>query len=83
MNDALTAPAAPALRSFDLVNWHVEDSFTRVQVRGPHELTNQLLKVEGVLDQLTWDQAHALAQAAWQNSTCQEEGCVTVEPSWG
>jgi len=83
MNDALNAPAARPILSFDLVSWHVEDSFTRVEVQGPHSLTNQLLKVTGVTGHLTWDEAHALARAAWETGQPQDLRGVSVEPSWG
>jgi len=81
MNDALNAPAAPAARSFDLVSWHIEDSFTRVEVQGTHSLTNQLLKVSGVTGHLTWDEAHALARAAWETGQLQDLHGVSVQPS--
>ncbi|SMB86380.1 hypothetical protein [Deinococcus hopiensis] len=80
MNDALTAPA---LRSFDLVHWGVENSFVRVQVRGPHDLTNQLLKVTGVTGRLSWDEAHELACAAWASGLPQDLRGVSMEVSWG
>ncbi|KQR18872.1 hypothetical protein [Deinococcus sp. Leaf326] len=84
MNDALTTAAtAPATRSFDLVNWHVKDSFTRVEARGPHDLTNRLLKLPGVPELLTWDQAHLLACGAWTSALPQDHAGVSVEPSWG
>ncbi|MFC4637014.1 hypothetical protein [Deinococcus hohokamensis] len=67
------------LRSFDLIDWAVVDSFQRVEVRGPHSLTNQILHVQS---HLTYDQAHALAQAAWDGRLPQE-GTFTVEESWG
>lgn len=73
--------AAPdaRLHAFDLVDWAVVDSFTRVEVRGPHDLTNQVLRA---FPGLSYDDAHAAATTAWAGQFVMT-GTVTVEPSWG
>lgn len=75
----MTEPASPTIRSFDLIDWAVSDSFRRVEVQGPHSLTNQVLQAQ---PQLTYDQARALAEAAWDFKLPQA-GTFTVEASWG
>lgn len=67
-------------QAFDLVNWHVEDSYQRVEVNGPHSLTNLTLRVAG--ERLTYAEAHALATSAWMDGKYAECNGVTVEPSW-
>lgn len=69
----------PAARSFDLTDWGTPDSFRRVQVSGPHSLTNELVNA---YPHLTYGQARELAQGAWDG----EQPCVadvTAEVSWG
>ncbi|MBB5234508.1 hypothetical protein [Deinococcus budaensis] len=72
----------PHVQAFDLVNWHVEDSYQRVEVTGPHSLTNLTLRIAG--ERLTYAEAHALATSAWTTGKWGEWECngITVEPSW-
>ena len=76
----MTTIQTPATnRHFDLIDWAVEDSFVRVAARGPHSLTNEVLKA---FPAVTWEQAHALAQQAWDGGL-PELGSLSVEASWG
>jgi len=69
----------PPTRLFDLVDWAVTDSFRRVEVRGPHDLTNQILRA---CPSLTYEEAHAAAQGAWAGEF-RMTGTFSAEPSWG
>ena len=79
MTESGTPATRPTARSFDLTHWGVLDSFKRVQVSGPHSLTNELVKA---YPHLTYGQARELAQGAWDGGQpCVAD--VTAEVSWG